>query len=109
MAVTILIPTALRAFTDRKAEVEIEGRTAGEAIAAFAGFYPDIRRHLYDDDGSLRSFINIYVGEKNVKDASGLETPVQDGETVMIVPAIAGGTSPAPDCGACPDDWGLRP
>lgn len=109
MAVTILIPTALRAFTDRKAEVEVEGRTAGEAIAAFAGIYPDIRRHLYDDGGSLRSFVNIYVGEKNVKDASGLETPVPDGETVMIVPAIAGGKPPLPACGTCPDDAGPRP
>ncbi|MDR2055229.1 MAG: MoaD/ThiS family protein [Desulfovibrio sp.] len=109
MAVTILIPTALRAFTDRKAEVEVEGRTAGEAVAAFAGAYPDIRHHLYDDAGSLRSFINIYVGEKNVKDASGLETPVRDGETVMIVPAIAGGKALVRDSGACPDDTGRRP
>ncbi|MDR2819973.1 MAG: MoaD/ThiS family protein [Desulfovibrio sp.] len=109
MAVTILIPTALRAFTDRKAEVEVEGGTAGEAIAAFAGAYPDIRNHLYDDGGNLRSFINIYVGEKNVKNASGLETPVPDGETVMIVPAIAGGKAPAPDCGARSNDKGRRP
>jgi molybdopterin converting factor small subunit len=109
MAVTILIPTALRAFTDRKAEVEVEGRTAGEAVAAFAEAYPDIRRHLYDDGGALRSFINIYVGEKNVKDASGLETPVPDGETLMIVPAIAGGKAPSPDCGVRPDDAEPRP
>jgi molybdopterin converting factor small subunit len=101
MAVTILIPTALRSFTDRKAEVEVEGRTVGEALEAFAGVYPDIRRHLYDESGTLRSFINIYLGEKNVKDVSGLATPVRDGETVLIVPAIAGGTAPLAAGGVC--------
>jgi molybdopterin converting factor small subunit len=97
MAVTILIPTALRAFTDRKAEVEVTAGTAGEAVTAFVDAYPDIRQHLYDENGGLRSFINIYVGEKNVKDASGLDTPVLEGETLLIVPAIAGGKSPASD------------
>ena len=60
-------------------------------MAAFVGAYPDIRQHLYDEGGALRSFINIYVGENNVKDVSGLDTPVRDGETILIVPAIAGG------------------
>jgi molybdopterin converting factor small subunit len=108
MAVTILVPTALRAFTDRKAEVEVEGRTAGEAVAAFAEAYPDIRQHLYDDGGKLRSFINVYVGEKNVKDAAGLETPVPEGEALMIVPAIAGGKTPASRSSARADGMGIR-
>lgn len=94
MAVTILIPTALRAFTDRRTEVQVAAGTAGEALEAFAAACPDIRQHLYDESGGLRSFINLYVGEKNVKDASGLDTPVPEGETLLIVPAIAGGKNP---------------
>ncbi|MDR1885427.1 MAG: MoaD/ThiS family protein [Synergistaceae bacterium] len=95
MPVTILIPTALRAFTDGRSEVQARGATAGEAIAAFADDYPDIRRHLYDDSGVLRSFINVYLGETNIKNLEGAGTPVKDGDILMLVPAIAGGTSEA--------------
>jgi adenylyltransferase/sulfurtransferase len=90
MAVTIQIPTALRAFTDRRAEVTAEGATVGEAVGAFAEAYPDIKQHLYQD-GELRSFINIFVGETNIKKLEGLNTKVSAGDTIMLVPAIAGG------------------
>jgi molybdopterin converting factor small subunit len=92
MAVNLLIPTALRAFTDGKSELSLEGGTAGEVVEALAAAYPDIRRHLYGDDGALRSFVNIYVGEVNVKNAGGLDAPLRECETLMLVPAIAGGT-----------------
>jgi molybdopterin converting factor small subunit len=91
MAVTVLIPTALRTFTDRKAELPAEGGTAGEVIADLAAQYPDIRKHLYDEAGELRSFVNVYVGETSIKGTGGLSTPVPDGGVVMLVPAIAGG------------------
>ncbi|MDR1949613.1 MAG: MoaD/ThiS family protein [Spirochaetaceae bacterium] len=100
MAVTILIPTALRAFTDRKSEVEAEGATVGEVIRAFAEAYPDIKQHLYQDgageagesrSGELRSFINVFVGETNIKNLGGLAAGVKPGDTIMLVPAIAGG------------------
>jgi adenylyltransferase/sulfurtransferase len=100
MAVTILIPTALRAFTDRKSEVEAEGATVGEAIRAFADAYPDIKQHLYqtgdagtpgDHSGELRSFINVFLGETNIKNLDGLDTKATPGDTIMLVPAIAGG------------------
>jgi adenylyltransferase/sulfurtransferase len=90
MAVTILIPTALRNFTDRKSEVSAEGSTVGEAIKNFAGAYPDIKQHLYQGD-ELRSFINVFVEENNIKNLQGLDTKVAAGETIMLVPAIAGG------------------
>jgi adenylyltransferase/sulfurtransferase len=90
MAVTILIPTALRNFTDRKSEVSVEGSTVGEAVKNFAEAYPDIKQHLYQD-GELRSFINLFVEEKNIKNLQGLDTKVADGGTIMLVPAIAGG------------------
>ncbi|MDR1944495.1 MAG: MoaD/ThiS family protein [Synergistaceae bacterium] len=92
MPVTILIPTALRAFADGKSEVQATGGTAGEAIAAFADEYPDIRQHLYDESGTLRSFVNVYLGETNIKNLEGAKTAVKDGDALMLVPAIAGGT-----------------
>jgi adenylyltransferase/sulfurtransferase len=90
MAVDILIPTALRTFTDRASEVSVEGATVGEAVAALAEKYPDIKQHLYKE-GELRSFINIFVGETNIKNLQGLDTPVASGTQIMLVPAIAGG------------------
>jgi adenylyltransferase/sulfurtransferase len=90
MAVTIQVPTALRTFTERKAEVAVEGSTVGEAINALAALYPDIRQHLFQGT-ELRSFINIFVGETNIKKLDGLNTKVADGGTIMLVPAIAGG------------------
>jgi molybdopterin converting factor small subunit len=93
MPITLLIPTALRTFTDHRAEVTAEGRTVGEALAAFASTYPDLRPHLYDEKGAPRSFINIFLGERNIKTLNGLETPVADGDTVRLIPAIAGGRS----------------
>jgi adenylyltransferase/sulfurtransferase len=93
MAVTIQIPTALRSFTDRRGEITVEAATAGEAIAALARAYPDIKQHLYQDPGTeLRAFINVFVGEINIKKLDGLDTAVPDGGTIMLVPAIAGGT-----------------
>ncbi|MDR3209581.1 MAG: MoaD/ThiS family protein [Oscillospiraceae bacterium] len=92
IVVTLLIPTALRAFTERKAEVRVEGATVGAALEALASEYPDIRQHLYDDDGALRAFINIFVGENNIKNTGGLNTALTPGATVVLVPAIAGGS-----------------
>ncbi|WP_407627261.1 MoaD/ThiS family protein [Yersinia kristensenii] len=91
MAVTLLIPSALRAFTDGQGKVSLEGENVGKLVAALAEHYPDIRQHLYEDDGSLRSFINLYVGDANIKTTGGLETPVKSGDEVILVPAIAGG------------------
>jgi adenylyltransferase/sulfurtransferase len=96
MAITILVPTALRSFTERKSEISVQGATVGEAIGALAEAYPDLRRHLYQDDSNseteeLRSFINVFVGETNIKNLQGLKTALAAGDTIMLVPAIAGG------------------
>jgi adenylyltransferase/sulfurtransferase len=90
MAIIIQIPTALRSFTERKSEIEVAGQTVGEAINALAEQYPDIRQHLYQGTG-LRSFINVFVGDTNIKKLDGLQTKLSGGETIMLVPAIAGG------------------
>jgi len=91
MSVTILIPTALRAFVDRKSEVEAEGATVGEALASLTAQYPDLKRQIYDNDTALRGFVNVFVDGTNIKKLNGLDTPLAAGATVMIVPAIAGG------------------
>lgn len=88
---SLLIPTALRGFTDGNSELRLEGETAGALVRALAELYPDIRQHLYDEGGELRSYVNIYVGENNIKNTGGLDTPVTEGASVMLVPAIAGG------------------
>ena len=90
--IKILIPYALRAFTERNAEVEVSGKTAGEAVNALANLYPDIKAHLFAENGQLRDFINLFVDGKNVNSLQGLDTPVADNSEVMIIPAIAGGT-----------------
>ncbi|GMO56238.1 MAG: MoaD/ThiS family protein [Termitinemataceae bacterium] len=92
MAIKILIPTALRSFTGRNAELEVEGDTVAEALSALTKMHPDIKKHLYQDDSTeLRSFINVFVGETNIKKLDGLNSKLSGGETVMLVPAIAGG------------------
>ena len=91
MSVTILIPTALRSFVDRRAEVEVDGGTVGEALANLAAEYPDLKHQIYEDDVKLRGFVNIFVDGTNIKKLNGLETVVAAGATVMLVPAIAGG------------------
>jgi adenylyltransferase/sulfurtransferase len=91
MAITIQIPTALRSFTDRQGEIKVEGATIGAAVAALVATYPAIKPHLFQDDGGLRSFINIFLEDTNIKKLQGLDTSLTDGAVIMLVPAIAGG------------------
>lgn len=96
MAVSILIPTALRSFTAGKSEVRVDAATAGEALTQLTTQHPALRKHLFSDDGKVRSFVNVYVGDEDIRHASGLSTPVPAGATIMIVPSIAGGSVSAP-------------
>jgi molybdopterin converting factor small subunit len=89
--IKVLIPYALRSFTERNAEAEVKGGTAGEAINALADAYPALKAHLFTEDGQLRDFINLFVLGININSLQGLNTPVADNGEVMIVPAIAGG------------------
>ncbi|MDR1728938.1 MAG: MoaD/ThiS family protein [Acidobacteriota bacterium] len=91
----VFIPTALRAFADGKAQVEVGGATAGEVVAALAELYPDIRRHIYDAEGKLRSYVNVFVGEEDIRNFGGLGAPVPPDGEVTLVPAIAGGVAGA--------------
>ena len=92
MSVTLRVPTILRSLTGGEAEVPVEGAaTLAELIEKVDAEHPGIRGRVLDDDGKLRRFVNVYVGEDDVRFAQGLETPTPDGVTVSIIPAVAGG------------------
>ncbi len=85
------IPTPLRSYTDGQTEVQVTGKNVAQAMDQLVTKYPALRPHLYNGDGRLRPFVNLFVGENNVKDLQGLETPLDDEARVLLVPSIAGG------------------
>jgi adenylyltransferase/sulfurtransferase len=87
----IRIPAALRDYTEGQAELPVHGTTVAAALAQLSQNYPQLRRHLYTERGALRSYVNVFVNEDDVRVLSGLSTPVRADDTVMIVPSIAGG------------------
>lgn len=93
MPVTITIPTALRQFTGGISRIEVEATTAGEALNRLTVVHAELRRHLYNDQDALRSFVNVYVNDEDIRHQSGGDTPIKDGDTMMIVPSIAGGAT----------------
>jgi adenylyltransferase/sulfurtransferase len=88
----ILIPTPLRQYADKRDSVEIGGATVGEALNALTSQYQDLRRHLYSDEGKLRSFVNVYLNDEDIRYLSKDATPIKEGDTITIVPSIAGGS-----------------
>jgi molybdopterin converting factor small subunit len=82
---------ALRQFADGSAQFVSEASKVGEALDGLSTRYAELRKHLYNDQNALRSFINVYVNDEDIRHAQVLETPLTDGDTVMIVPSIAGG------------------
>ncbi len=93
MSVTISIPTALRQFTGGLSRIEVEASTAGEALDQLTSQHLQLRKHLFDDKNALRSFVNIYVNDEDIRHQSGGETPVKAGDSLMIIPSIAGGST----------------
>jgi len=93
MAVTIVIPTPLRQFAGGNSEIEVNASTAGDALNELTTEHAELRKHLYNDQNNLRNFINVYVGDEDIRHLDGPATLVKDGETIMIVPSIAGGSS----------------
>ena len=91
MAVKVMIPTPLRGYAGRRDHVEVAARTVGEALDSLVAQHGELRRHLYQDDGRLRSFVNVYVNDDDIRYLQKEATPVKDGDTVSIVPSIAGG------------------
>ena len=91
MSVTVRVPTILRTYTGGAAEVSVEGGTLEEVVAALEAAHPGIGGRVLDDGGRLRRFVNVYVGDEDVRFAEGLHTPTPDGAVVSVIPAVAGG------------------
>ena len=91
MSVSVRIPTILRNYTGGAAEVSTEEGTLRDVIAGLDSAFPGLGGRILDDSGKLRRFINVYVGEEDVRFASGLDTPVPTGTQVSVIPAVAGG------------------
>jgi molybdopterin synthase sulfur carrier subunit len=91
MPVTIRIPTTLRPMAGGSSTVQVDGATVGEVLGNLDAAHPGFRDRLFDDEGALRRFVNVFVADDDVRFLQGLDTPVPDGETVAIIPAVAGG------------------
>jgi sulfur-carrier protein len=91
VAITVRIPTQLRNLSDNAAEVSVEGSTVAEALKALEAQYPGFGERLFDDSGALRRFVNVFLADEDIRFLQGVDTPVTDGQTISIVPAVAGG------------------
>lgn len=91
MAIKVMIPTPLRAYTGKQDSVELQAGTVGEALAALTAQFAELRKHLYAEDGKMRSFVNVYLNDEDIRYLQKDKTLVSDGDTISIVPSIAGG------------------
>lgn len=91
MSVTVRVPTTLRTLTGGESEVAVDGATVGDVLTALDAAHPGFRDKIMDDGGNLRRFVNVFVADDDVRFMDGLATPVPDGETLSIIPAVAGG------------------
>ena len=89
----ILIPTPLRQYADKKDTVEVSGATVGEALQNLTASHPELKKHLYTDDGKLRAFVNVYLNDEDIRYMEKEKTAVKGTDTLAIVPSIAGGRS----------------
>jgi molybdopterin converting factor small subunit len=85
------IPTPLRAYTNGQSDVQVSGENISEILSDLTKQYPTIKPHLFNDSGDLRPFVNLFVGEHNIKDLQGVKTAVKAGDKIMLIPSIAGG------------------
>jgi molybdopterin synthase sulfur carrier subunit len=90
---TVKIPPVLRAHTGGEAEVEVAGATVGEVLRALSEAHPGTRQQLFSADGDLNRFVNVYLNDEDVRVLDGLDTAASDSDTVVILPAMAGGSS----------------
>jgi sulfur-carrier protein len=91
MRVTVKVPAQLRVVTDDETEIDVEGSTVGEALEAVFARHEDLRERIIED-GEVRRFVNVYVAGEDIRFRDGLETPLEDGDEVTILPAVAGGS-----------------
>ncbi|MDQ7039023.1 MAG: ubiquitin-like small modifier protein 1 [Aquificota bacterium] len=91
MGVTVRVPTPLRRLTDGQGEIEVEAKTVKEAIEKLEEMYPGFKERILDEKGDLRRFVNLYVNDEDIRFLKGIDTELKEGDTLSIVPAIAGG------------------
>src|SRR6266704_1353724 len=89
----ILIPTPLRQYADKRDSVDLAGANVGEVLNALTTQFPDLRKQIFNDEGKLRSFVNVYLNDEDIRYMSKDATPAADGDTLSLVPAIAGGST----------------
>jgi len=85
------IPTPLRQYTDGAKQIEVQSDTVGQAVEHLAQTYPALKKHLFTEEGELRTFVNLFLNNEDIRFLQGLQTPLKNGDTLMIVPSIAGG------------------
>jgi len=93
MPVKVIIPTPLRPFAGKRASAEFNAATVGEALGCLTAEFAELRRHLFTEEGKLRSFVNVYVNDEDIRYLAKEDTRTKDGDTINIVPSIAGGGS----------------
>ena len=87
----VSIPTPLRQFTEQKDEVELSGATVGEVLGGLTAQFTGLKNHLFNDEGKLRSFVNVYLNDEDIRYLEKTDTAVKEGDTITIIPSIAGG------------------
>ena len=93
MAVKVMIPTPLRVYAGKRDSAEFTAATVGEALGRLTGEFAELRKHLFTDEGNLRAFVNVYLNDEDIRYLSKENTPTKDGDTISIIPSIAGGGS----------------
>ena len=91
MSIKVLIPTPLRPYAGKQSTIEVNAQTVGEALSDLVARHPDLRRHLFSEDGRLRSFVNVYLNDEDIRYLSKEATPAKETDTITIVPSVAGG------------------
>jgi len=98
----IHIPAPLRQYVGKQAAVDVAGTTVGEVMSALVAQHPDLRKHLYSEDGKLRAFVNLYVNDEDIRYLQKEATVLKEGDNISIVPSIAGGAGLIGDLPSCP-------
>ena len=104
----IVIPTALRQYAGNTAAVDVQGATAGEVLASLTTQHPELKKHLYDANGKLRSFVNVFVNDEDIRGLQNENTPVKESDDVSIIPAIAGGAGAEARTASSLPEWPIR-
>jgi molybdopterin converting factor small subunit len=91
MTTTLRIPTPLRPYAQGQSEVAVQGATVGEALNDLVIQFPTLKKHLFTEADELRPFVNLFLGDEDVRHLQGVDTPLKEGDRLMIIPSIAGG------------------